>query len=468
MPYKFEHVGQLAIEPSALALEYDTTLRAPNGETSSGDTAVVCIYGPLVARPEQDPWFDSYANIVERVRCALACNAQRVVLHIDSPGGLVSGCLAAARSIHAMALTAGKPLIAYVGECATSAAYALACAADEIVVPPTGRVGSVGVVEVVPSFARQQQAAGIDVTVLTSGARKADGCPAITMSDDARAALQLGVDRMAEAFFDLVNELRPGKIKDVASLEASVYYGADAVSIGLADRTVATFQDLIASLEAPQTVQGNLEMTRAEIVAGLKALAEGDGEDAEMAKRMLAAEEAPPAEDEKEKEAPEPDAKAAKYDEEAKAAASSALGKTVAALQVKLDKLEKADISRVNAARAELFASRPDVPEALRTALASAPLEQVRAAFAAIPLPQPAAAASTGPTVHGEDRGNGSGGRLPPDQKLLLDRAMGIAKPQLVNRMVGTRFEVGAVDYGTSNDVKVPGVPQIVPEKVIG
>lgn len=472
---QFNQVGQLAIEPSALTLTFGAAASEPAPFTLDGDCAIVHVYGPLVSRVGQDPFFDSYEAIVARVQCALESSASTVIMCIDSPGGLVSGCMAASRAIRKAATVSGKRLIAYAGECATSAAYALACAAQTIVLPPTGRVGSIGVIEVLPSFARQQNALGIDVTVLTSGARKADGNPALLMTDDARSALQLGVDRMAEAFFELVAEMRPSKINDVASLEASVYYGSDAVKIGLAD-ALQDFDQLRAALAAPQAEKDPQDMTRAEIVAGLKALAESDGADAEAAKRMLAAEEAPPAKDDEAPPSEEPAAAAPPADEDpekekegykaAAAAAMAPLGKTVAALQAKIDAFEKAQAASNRAARAELFATRPDVPKALIEALKGASLDECRAALAAIPLPNPAAAASVSGT-RGEGQGDGTASRLPADQAHALKVAMGLVEPKVVSRMNGSRQEFGVYDYGTDPAAvaQLPGVPKAVAEK---
>ena len=65
-----------------------------------------------------------------------------VVLDIDSPGGEVAGINEFAEMIRA----SKKPVIAYVGDRAASAALWIASAADEIVVNETAEMGSLGVV----------------------------------------------------------------------------------------------------------------------------------------------------------------------------------------------------------------------------------------------------------------------------------------------------------------------------------
>lgn len=435
---KFDQVGMLAIEPTALALEYAQA--SPNAEpTTSAQCAEVMICGPLMSRA--DMFFDGYDAIVARVKHALAGPADVVIMRIDSPGGLVSGCLAASRAIRRAADASGKRLIAYVDESATSAAYALACAAHEIATPSTGRIGSIGVIEVLQSFARQANAQGVDFTVITSGERKGDGNPAVAMTDDARAALQLGVDRMAEAFFELVEEHRPNLMGKVAGLQAGIYYGQDAIKIGLAD-TLLDYESLKVALTSPKE---NGSMTRAEIKAGLKALAEGSGEDAEAAKRMLAADEAPPPEN---KEEEEPEAKAAApEEEEPKAAAAVArvvapLAKAVGTLAGRLDAQAKADAKRAKEEREALIASRPDVSKAVFDALAGASNDSLRAALAALPVPNPAADATVVATL-GDKQGNAHVSRLTPAQAAAADRLMGLS-----SRKFGIKEENGIMQLG--------------------
>lgn len=381
-----------------MSLEFDeVALGACEPFTRSGPTAIVDVCGPLMSR--SSPFFDSYESVVARCRAAFDSDATSVLLRIDSPGGLVSGCLAAARELRAIATAAGKPLVAYVDETATSAAYALACAASRVVVPPTGRVGSIGVIECLPSFARAEQAAGVDVTVIMSGARKADGNPSLPMTDEARAALQQGVDQMARAFCELVASHRGGTADQFANLQAAVYYGADAVTQRLADE-VSELPALLAALANPKDPT---RMTLAEAVAGLKAAAEGDGEDAAKAKRMLAAYEAPPAEDDEE----ESDDKKAKAEgeeedmpmsEKEPSATVAALAAQVQALASESAARKAADAAKLKKDRDALFASRPDVAPEVFAALASASLESCTAALAKIPRPDPAAAASVAGT----------------------------------------------------------------------
>jgi ClpP class serine protease len=73
-------------------------------------------------------------------------DVRAVWLDIDSPGGEVQGCFDCADELYANSkANGGKPLWAMVNEQATSAAYALASAADKIFLPRTGITASIGV-----------------------------------------------------------------------------------------------------------------------------------------------------------------------------------------------------------------------------------------------------------------------------------------------------------------------------------
>lgn len=70
-------------------------------------------------------------------------NVRAIVLDIDSPGGGVTGLTEAASTI--FAAREQKPIVAVAAHQATSAALWLGSAAGELVVSPSGEIGSIGV-----------------------------------------------------------------------------------------------------------------------------------------------------------------------------------------------------------------------------------------------------------------------------------------------------------------------------------
>lgn len=198
--------------------------------------AHVRVDGPLAQRAWSCWMFggDGYDAIESRVRAALDDPRSRaLVIEYDSPGGEVAGCGVCADAIRSAADASGKPVVSYVGEMAASAAYWLASAADKIVTPPSGMLGSIGVIatriERTPNADRK-------VRVITSGARKADGHPDVPMSEDELAATQAEVNYLADLFASAVSARRGMSVAEVRALEAAVLVGEQAVSAGLADR----------------------------------------------------------------------------------------------------------------------------------------------------------------------------------------------------------------------------------------
>jgi signal peptide peptidase SppA len=215
-----------------------------------GNVAVVSISGALAQRA-WSCWImagDGYDAIETRVRAAIDdADVRAVVLRIDSPGGEVAGNFECARAIRAMASAAAKPVVAYVDEMACSAAFALACAADAIVTPDTGLLGSVGVITVLADRTKQNELAGLSPRVVRSGKFKAVPHSAEPLTDDVVAHVQARVDALAVVFADHVAASRPAfaDAAAVLALEGAVFVGRDAVKRGLADKA-GSFADALA------------------------------------------------------------------------------------------------------------------------------------------------------------------------------------------------------------------------------
>ncbi len=233
----------LAIDPRAVGVEYD---RAEKREAvAQGSIAVVCIEGPVEQRGS---WmFDGYDAIRARFEAALA-ESSAVILKINSPGGDAAGNLECARAMIAAKEAAGKPVIAFADEAAYSAAYALACVADEIYLPETGGVGSVGCLCVVADMTKAVKDAGINAQVIRSGSLKAEGHPLLPLTDATVGRFQTRVDSLAELFAGLVSSERAMSVKRILGFEGAVFYGKDAVANGLADG-IMSFDELLNGLE---------------------------------------------------------------------------------------------------------------------------------------------------------------------------------------------------------------------------
>lgn len=219
----------LAVRADADLLSLCCEVAPPNEDIGDG-MHVVYVRGPL--EHHACGYADSYEALRARFGAALEAKPKIVLLRIDSPGGAVSGLNETVRDMFTAAQNNGVRVITYVDELAASAAYALACVAEEIYVPPSGIAGSVGVISTMCDQTAADEMAGLRYVTITSGARKADGHVHVSISDEAIAAEEQRVGELAEQFFALVEKARG---IDARPLQANIYLAADAVSVGLAD-----------------------------------------------------------------------------------------------------------------------------------------------------------------------------------------------------------------------------------------
>ncbi|MBV2161411.1 S49 family peptidase [Achromobacter denitrificans] len=229
--------------------DYDDDLTKP-GETIRdagydmvGDTPVACIkvHGTLVQklgslRPYSG--MTGYDGIRQSILSAHADPAvEAIVLDVDSPGGEVAGCFDLVDTIYG--LRGDKPIWALLTESAYSAGYAIACAADRVVVPRTGGVGSIGVIVMHVDLSKALTASGVAVTFITYGSHKADFRPELPLSEEALNSVQAEINTMGELFVETVARNRNIAPESVRDTQAACFMGAAGVSRGLADAVMA-------------------------------------------------------------------------------------------------------------------------------------------------------------------------------------------------------------------------------------
>lgn len=420
----------LALMPQAFGMMVVEMPEPPKARVLDGGIAIVDVRGPLMHHA--DPCVDSYDAIKARVAGALDEGAKAVILSVDSPGGLVSGCFDTADEIRALCDARGVPLIGYVDGCAASAAYGLICAASKVYVPPTGLVGSIGVLDAVIDETTRDRAMGISYTLVTSGARKADGNSHVTPTDSAIAAVQARVTSMAAVFHGHVARHRSADATAIAGLEAALFVGAESVRAGLADE-VATLDQVVALVRGASTLHAAASASSNEVStmtdeeqarAALKAIVDDEKSDDKAkarAKAALAAFDDEPDGDEKKDDEAKAATKAEGDDEkheepdgdEAKAQAGAT------ALLARVERVE----------RTQILASRPDLTADQRKALASVPVTALESVLAAIPRApvKPAALGGSLAATRGEGQSGPVVSRANITPDAALDRAFGMA-----------------------------------------
>ena len=215
-------------------------------------------------------------EIASAVRQAAAsARATSIVLDIDSPGGSVEGIQELAEVIARAARQ--KPVIAVANSTAASAAYWLASQASEIVVTPSGMVGSIGVLAVHVDRSRQHEAAGLRTTIVQAGKFKSEGNPYRPLDTEAHAEVQRMVDSYHEDFVQAVAAGRGVPASTVRSRfgQGRMMRARDALQAGMVDR-VASLDDVLrgqldGSGMTSQRHRGYLDARRAAVVEQAKA-----------------------------------------------------------------------------------------------------------------------------------------------------------------------------------------------------
>jgi signal peptide peptidase SppA len=161
-----------------------------------------------------------------------------IILHFDSPGGMVSGTPELARKIERVQ----KPIYAYTEGLMASAAYWLAAATDGIFATETANVGSIGVYVPVLDLTKMAEMKGIKVEIIKTGKFKGMGFPGTALTEDQRGHLQERVNEIFGMFKAHVTAHRPS-VQD-ETMQGQTFMGRQAFARGLIDAIVESSREV--------------------------------------------------------------------------------------------------------------------------------------------------------------------------------------------------------------------------------
>lgn len=172
-----------------------------------------------------------------------------IVIDIDSPGGSVGGVVELAEEI--FNARGQKPITAVANGLAASAAYWIGTAADELVVTPSGSVGSVGVYAAHQDISKWLEEEGVDISLISAGKYKVEGNQFEPLGEEARAAIQTEIDAFYEMFVGAIAQHRGTTVEAVKNGfgQGRVVMAQEAVSEGMADR-VATIDEVLSDISS--------------------------------------------------------------------------------------------------------------------------------------------------------------------------------------------------------------------------
>jgi signal peptide peptidase SppA len=255
--------------------------------------AIIPIYGLLTKSANFCSSFfemTSYDDIEDAIKVALDdAEVKSILLDIDSPGGEVSGLFELVDFIYESRNV--KPIYAIANDYAFSAAYAIASAASKIFVNRTSGVGSVGVIATHIDQSEYDKKEGIKYTTIFAGDKKNDLSPHEPLSDEATADLQKEVDRLYEMFVASVARNRNVSTAQIRATQAALYYGAESVSLGLADETT-DFRKCLQIIGGKKMTE-DIDLYKAEVleISKLCKIAHADNKLAEFIEQGLSPDE---------------------------------------------------------------------------------------------------------------------------------------------------------------------------------
>lgn len=211
--------------------------------------AVLSVMGPIFPRADfftNISGATSIETLALRFGEALAApDVKGIVLHIDSPGGQITGVHEFAEQVFAARTV--KPVVAYISGTGASAAYWIASAAGRVVADATAVLGSIGVVAAWTDEKEARRAQGLtDYEVVSSQSPNKRLDPA---SAEGRDALQRLLDATADIFIADVARNRGCDAARVTERfgRGGVMLAAEAVIAGMAD-AVGSLENVITAL----------------------------------------------------------------------------------------------------------------------------------------------------------------------------------------------------------------------------
>lgn len=197
----------------------------------------------------------------ELARAAEDDRIRALVLRINTPGGGVTASDAMYETLVRFKEEHGLPVVASLGDRATSGGYYVACAADAIVAHPTTVTGSIGVILMSLDLTELLTKIGVRNQTFRAGEYKDLLSPLRGVTREERQIVQGILDHLHARFISIVHASRPGMSEtDLAeATDGRIIVAARARELGLVDE--------IGSLPAAITAaQARADLAEARVV----------------------------------------------------------------------------------------------------------------------------------------------------------------------------------------------------------
>ena len=225
----------------------------------SSGVALVEINGEVISGPRFSFFSLTSQALIETLRQAdNDPQVRAILLYIDSPGGDI----VASDEVYKALKGLEKPVVAYLGEIATSGAYYIACGADKIVAHPASLTGSIGVIVEMPNAQKLMEKLGVEMVVIKSGPHKDEGSFYRGLTEEEKAYWQALVEKVHQMFVEVVAKERGLSEEEVKSIaDGRVLLGEEAFKLRLVDE-LGNFDDALKLAGALGGIKGQPRLIR--------------------------------------------------------------------------------------------------------------------------------------------------------------------------------------------------------------
>lgn len=237
--------------------------RATGGQA---EVALIPIRGVIIS--EAGGPFDSTTpsaeDVIKALRRARQDQAKAILLRINSPGGTAAASQEIYDELMRIREETEIPIVASLGDVATSGGYYVASAANYIIANPATITGSIGVIIRSNKIFELLDNIGVRTVVVKSGEYKDILSPFRATTDEERAILQSIVQESYQQFLNAIVAARDISLEELRPIaDGRIFTGTQAQAEGLVD-ALGNYSDALnkvaelASIDGEPTVQNYL------------------------------------------------------------------------------------------------------------------------------------------------------------------------------------------------------------------
>jgi signal peptide peptidase SppA len=228
--------------------EHGSEVAATATSTTGNMLAVVPLWGTLSPDGE---YYGTSLDDFSRVITSLDANpnVSKILINVKSPGGTVTGTQEASDAVRRVRDAGNTQIVAIANGMMASAALWIGAAASELIVTPSGEIGSIGVISMYADQSGFLEKMGVKVDVMRTPDKKARFTGIEPMSDEMKAFVQERINVSYEKFKRSMATNRGIRIDQVESKfgGGEMLRAEDALSAGLVDR-IATFDQTVSRM----------------------------------------------------------------------------------------------------------------------------------------------------------------------------------------------------------------------------